>query len=228
MPTAQMEPALILHVRPYRETSAIVQMFTQGQGRLAGVLRGYRGKKQGQSRIQPFNLGTVSWVGRSELVTIQKFESHHFIALQGEALYAGFYVLELLSRLLRERQQEPQVFQSAMRVLEALEEDDPLQPALRRFELELLDQLGFGIDFSVAGERLRDSAFYWFEPQVGFHLANRDTGSVRSVSGKVLQAIARRDFADPAVLDAAKLLMRSAIEPLLGDKPLTSRKMFQR
>ena len=102
MPAAQMELALILHVRPYRETSAIVQMFTRGQGRLAGVLRGHRGKKQGQSSIQPFNLGTVSWVGRSELVTIQKFESHHFIALQGEALYAGFYVLELLTRLLRE------------------------------------------------------------------------------------------------------------------------------
>ena len=132
-----------------------------------------------------------------------------------------------LTRLLRERQQEPLVFRSAMRVLEALEEDDPLQPALRRFELELLDQLGYGIDFSVDGEGLRDSAFYWFEPQVGFHLVNLDTGSVRSVSGKVLQAIARRDFADSAVLDAAKLLMRSAIEPLLGDKPLTSRKLFQ-
>ena len=103
MPAAQIEMALMLHVRPYRETSAIVQMFTQGQGRLTGVLRGYRGKKQGQSSIQPFNLGTMSWVGRSELVTIQKFESHHFIALQGEALYAGFYVLELLTRLLREK-----------------------------------------------------------------------------------------------------------------------------
>ncbi len=228
MPAAQMEMALILHVRPYRETSAIVQMFTHGQGRVTGVLRGYRGKKQGYSSIQPFNLGTMSWVGRRELVTIQKFESHHFIALQGEALYAGFYVLELLTRLLRERQQEPLVFRSAMRVLEALEENDPLQPALRRFELELLDQLGYGIDFSDAGKRLRDNAFYWFEPQEGFHLVNRDTSSTRSVSGRVLQAIARQDFDDPVVLDAAKLLMRSAIEPLLGDKPLTSRKLYQR
>ena len=127
MPAAQIEPALILHVRPYRETSAIVQLFTQGQGRLAGVLRGYRSKKQGQLNVQPFSVGTVSWVGRSELVTIQKFESHHFIALQGEALYAGFYVLELLTRVLRERQQEPQLFQAAMQVLEALEEGDALR-----------------------------------------------------------------------------------------------------
>ena len=65
MPAAQMEPALILHVRPYRETSAIVQMFTQGQGRIAGVLRGHRGKKQGQSSIQPFNSGTGK-LGRAQ------------------------------------------------------------------------------------------------------------------------------------------------------------------
>jgi|TARA_E500000178_G_scaffold6094_1_gene6189 DNA repair protein RecO (recombination protein O) len=228
MPAAQMEPALILHVRPYRETSAIVQMFTQGQGRLAGVLRGYRSKKQGQRNIQPFSVGTVSWVGRSELVTIQKFESHHFVALQGEALYAGFYVLELLTRLLRERQQEPQLFHAAMQVLEALEEGDALQPALRLFELELLDQLGYGIDFSTAGEPLQANAFYRFEPQVGFHRVSADEESARALSGRLLQAIASRDFNDTATLDAAKALMRAAIEPLLGDKPLTSRKMFQR
>ena len=228
MPAAQMEPALILHVRPYRETSAIVQMFTQGQGRLAGVLRGYRSKKQGQRNIQPFSVGTVSWVGRSELVTIQKFESHHFVALQGEALYAGFYVLELLTRLLRERQQEPHLFHAAMQVLEALEEGDALQPALRLFELELLDQLGYGIDFSTAGEPLQANAFYRFEPQVGFHRVSADEESARALSGRLLQAIASRDFNDTATLDAAKALMRAAIEPLLGDKPLTSRKMFQR
>lgn len=228
MPAAQIEPALILHVRPYRETSAIVQLFTQGQGRLAGVLRGYRSKKQGQLNVQPFSVGTVSWVGRSELVTIQTFESHHFIALQGEALYAGFYVLELLTRVLRERQQEPLLFQAAMQVLEALEEGDALQPALRLFELELLDQLGYGIDFSAAGEALQGNAYYRFEPHVGFHRVNRDEGSVRALSGQSLLAIASRDFSDTATLDAAKVLMRAAIEPLLGDKPLTSRKMFQR
>lgn len=228
MPAAQMETALILHVRPYRETSAIVQMFTQGQGRLTGVLRGYRSKKQGQRNIQPFSVGTVSWVGRSELVTIQKFESHHFVALQGEALYAGFYVLELLTRLLRERQQEPQLFQAAMQVLEALEEGDALQPALRLFELELLDQLGYGIDFCTAGEPFQANAFYRFEPQAGFHRVSADEESARALSGRLLQAIASRDFNDTATLDAAKALMRAAIEPLLGDKPLTSRKMFQR
>ena len=70
--------------------------------------------------------------------------------------------LELLTRVLRERQQEPQLFQAAMQVLEALEEGDALQPALRLFELELLDQLGYGIDFSAAGKPLNADAFYRF------------------------------------------------------------------
>jgi DNA repair protein RecO (recombination protein O) len=70
--TAQMQPALVLHVRPYRETSAIVQMLTQGQGRLAGVLRGYRSKKQGQVSVQPFSVGTVTYSGRSDLGNYSK------------------------------------------------------------------------------------------------------------------------------------------------------------
>jgi DNA repair protein RecO (recombination protein O) len=226
---AQMEPALILHVRPYQESSAIVQMLTLGQGRLAGVLRGYRSKKNGQVALQPFSVGTVSWVGRNDLVTIQKFESHHFIALQGDALYAGFYVLELLTRLLRERAQDPQIFAAAMRVLEALEEDDPLQPTLRTFELDLLQQLGYGVDFSDQGQPLDDSVQYYFEAQSGFH-AVQDASRQRSrqYSGLVLNQIAARSFSAPETQDAAKALMRAALSPLLGDKPLTSRKMFQR
>lgn len=226
---AQMEPALILHVRPYQESSAIVQMLTLGQGRLAGVLRGYRSKKNGQVALQPFSVGTVSWVGRNDLVTIQKFESHHFIALQGDALYAGFYVLELLTRLLRERAQDPQIFAAAMRVLEALEEDDPLQPTLRTFELDLLQQLGYGVDFSAQGRPLDDSVEYYFEAQSGFH-AVQDASRQRSrqYSGLVLNQIAARSFSAPETQDAAKALMRAALSPLLGDKPLTSRKMFQR
>ena len=168
-------------------------------------------------------------MGRNDLVTIQKFESHHFIALQGDALYAGFYVLELLTRLLRERAQDPQIFAAAMRVLEALEEDDPLQPTLRTFELDLLQQLGYGVDFSVQGQPLDDSAQYYFEAQSGFH-AVQDASRQRSrqYSGLVLNQIAVRSFSAPETLDAAKALMRAALSPLLGDKPLTSRKMFQR
>ena len=228
---AQMEPALILHVRPYQESSAIVQMMTRDQGRLAGVLRGYRRKNRGQVAVQPFSVGTVSWMGRSDLVTIQKFESHHFIALHGEALYAGFYVLELLTRLLRERQEEPRIFAAALQVLEALEENDPLQPALRTFELELLEQLGYGVEFTAAGAALRTDEVYRFEAQAGFRIietGGRSHPSTQQFSGAALVAIAERNFTALPTQEAAKRLARAALAPLLGDKPLTSRKMFQR
>lgn len=226
---AQMQPALILHVRPYRESSAIVQMLTQQQGRVAGVLRGYRSKKQGQVTVQPFSVGTVTYVGRSDLVTIQSFESHHFISLQGEALYAGFYVLELLMRLLQERQQETGIFGYAMTVLEALEEGDSLEPALRRFELDVLQQLGYGIDFSVQGQPLEEGKVYGYTPQSGFSQATQSQlGAARGFDGCALQQIARGDFSAASTREAAKALLRVALTPLLGDKPLTSRKLFPR
>ena len=168
-------------------------------------------------------------MGRSDLVTIQKFESHHFIALQGDALYAGFYVLELLTRLLRERAQDPQIFAAAMKVLEALEEDDPLQPTLRTFEFELLQQLGYGVDFSAQGQPLEDSVQYRFEAQSGFYAVQGPSSQgTRQYSGQVLKQIAAGSFSAPATQDAAKALVRVALAPLLGDKPLTSRRMFRR
>ena len=120
------------------------------------------------------------------------------------------------------------IFASTMRVLEALEEHDPLQPALRCFELELLQQLGYGIDFSVRGQPLQEHRRYVFEAQTGFRPAVATTAGARLFSGVELQQIASRDFATPGTQDAAKVLMRAALAPLLGDKPLTSRKMFRR
>ena len=116
-----------------------------------------------------------------------------------------------------------------MRVLEALEENDPLQPALRCFELELLQQLGYGIDFSAKGQPLQENGRYTFEAQTGFHptAAEKPQGP-RLFSGRELRQIASRDFAASTTQDAAKALMRAALAPLLGDKPLTSRSMFQR
>ena len=113
------------------------------------------------------------------------------------------------------------------RVLEALEEHDPLQPALRCFELELLQRWAMALIFgprpAAAGTRR------YFEAQTGFRPAVAETtAGARLFSGVELQQIASRDFATPGTQDAAKVLMRAALAPLLGDKPLTSRKMFRR
>ena len=100
----QQQSALVLHVRPYRETSAIVQFMTKDQGRITGVARGVRGARKRINPMQPFSLGTLSYFGRNNLVNVSKFDVAHGFALQGDALFSGFYVLELLTRLVAERQ----------------------------------------------------------------------------------------------------------------------------
>ena len=137
----QQQSALVLHVRPYRETSAIVQFMTKDQGRITGVARGVRATRKRINPMQPFSLGTLSYFGRNNLVNVSKFDVAHGFDLRGDALFSGFYVLELLSRLVAERQKEPEIFAGAVSVLTAMEAGHELQAALRCFELDLLGQL---------------------------------------------------------------------------------------
>jgi DNA repair protein RecO len=141
------EPALVLHVRPYRESSSIVQFLTRGQGRVVGVMKGLKRDNPKRVALQAFSFGSVAFIPREGLVTVRDFDLSHFIALKGDGLYAGFYILELLSRLVPERQSEPLIFSAALKVLESLEEGDELEPSLRNFEMDLLHHLGFGLDF---------------------------------------------------------------------------------
>ena len=93
--------------------------------------------------------------------------------------------LNYLTRLLRERRTRSADFCGCHEVLEALEEDDPLQPTLRTFELELLEQLGYGVDFSAQGQPLDDSAQYRFEAQSGFHAVQGPSSQgTRQYSGR--------------------------------------------
>ena len=235
------ELAVVLHVRPYRESSSIVQFLTRGQGRVVGVMKGLKRDNPKRVALQAFSFGTVSYIPRDGLVTVRDFDLGHFVALKGDALYAGFYVLELLSRLVPERQSEPLIFAAALKVLEALEEADGLEPSLRNFEMDLLYHLGFGLDFRrVAGAAnnatgdIEPTRIYSYRPNEGFVLVPgeypgesnlpRDLGQL--LWGQEILAIAARDFNDLAVRRAAKKLLRDALAPILGDRPVTSRMMY--
>ena len=236
------EPAVVLHVRPYRESSSIVQFLTRGQGRVVGVMKGLKRDNPKRVALQAFSFGTVSYIPRDGLVTVRDFDLGHFIALKGDALYAGFYVLELLSRLVPERHSEPHIFTAALTVLEAIEEGDELEPSLRNFEMDLLHHLGFGFDFrrvavgSTSVEKtIEPMRLYSFSPNEGFVLvpgeyagesnSPRDLGQL--LWGQEILAIAARNFKDLAVRRAAKKLLRDALAPILGDRPLTSRMMYR-
>ena len=228
----QQQPALVLHVRPYRESSAIVQFMTKDQGRIVGVARGVRGTQRRVNSIQPFNVGTLSYFGRNNLVNVAKFDAAHGFNLRGDVLFGGFYVLELLSRLIAERQKEPEIFAGAVSALTAMQAGHELQAVLRCFELDLLGQLGYEVVFdqdAEEGRAIAPDVYYRYQAQVGFTkvLQGREIESDPTVvQGRWLQCIWRRDFDQPEARRAAKYITRQALQGLLGDKPLISRKML--
>jgi DNA repair protein RecO (recombination protein O) len=222
------EPALVVHVRPYRETSAIVTLLTLQHGRVAVVARGARGKRG--NPLQPFNRIRASWQGRGNLATLVGAETEAHLWLTGDALTAGFYVLELINRLLGERESAPRIFAGACWALDALRDGLPdVEVVLRQFEQLLLQELGYGLDFTRdagSGAAIDADAHYWFDPRNGFLRAPSATSA--TYSGATLLEIAADDFTSRAARVTAKRVARRALASLLGPRPLASRKLVLR
>ena len=226
------EPAVVLRVTPYRETSALLDAFTLNHGRMRAVVRGARGRRQRGSALQSFAFMRLGWFGRGPLVTLSNHESTRTPVLKGQRVAAGYYVLELIQRLTREWDAHPQLFVATSRVLEDLQEssDDHMEPLLRRFEKSLLHELGYGMDFvreSVSGRAIVQGERYVVHGGGGFV---RYDGSVEkaSIPGDVLLAIAADDFDDLMTRRWSRRLFRNALAPLLGPKPLASRQLLVR
>jgi DNA repair protein RecO (recombination protein O) len=208
----------------------MVQFFTQQQGRVVGVKKGMR-RGRNPVQLQPFSYGRLSYVGRSNLVTVTSFESVGRYDLAGNTLSAGFYVLELLTRCLSERQAEPMLYSATCRVLEALQEGAALAPTLRQFEAILLRELGYGIDYlheADEGRPVEQEASYRWVPERGLvRVAEVPKAPAHAVPGRVLIDLHNQDFSRPETVRFAKYLYQSALAPLLGTAPLVSREMFR-
>lgn len=217
--------AFILHSRPYKETSALVDLFTRPHGRLRAVLRGARGKVGSLAR--PFVPLDLELRGRGELKTISGLESAgQANLLAGDALFSGLYLNELLIRLLPAEAAQPELFEHYQLTLQALAARRPLEPLLRAFEWRLLDDLGYGFALAVdvAGLPIVAEGLYRLLPDAGLEpIGQLQPGAFH---GRELLAMANADWSEPAALAAAKRLMRQALAPHLGGRPLVSRELF--
>ncbi len=217
--------AFVLHSRPYREHQYIVELLTEHDGKVSAIV--YAGKSNKSNKkglIQPFTLLNVLLKGHSSLKNLSRIEvAEKSMQLKGEHLYSGFYLNELLVRLLGELIACPSLFHHYRLSLSALSEKPPIEPVLRKFELDLLDELGFSLDFSPVFEQ--DSASFYYIAQQGF-VAAEEKYKLPLFDQAHLQAIAEQDLSDSAVLRCNKILMRQVINGLLGGKPLNSRKLF--
>lgn len=221
---ASAQPAYILHSRAYRESSALVDLLTP-QGRVRAVLRGARGKAGTLAR--PFVPLDVEFRGRSELKNIARLEAAGIPnLLSGAALFSGLYLNELLIRLLPAEDPHPALFEHYALSLQALAGNPPLEPLLRAFEWRLLDELGYGfaLDVDCVGQPIAHDGLYRLLPDSGLEpVVQLQPGLFQ---GADLLAMAQADWSSPGALAAAKRLMRQALAPLLGGRPLVSRELF--
>jgi len=223
--------AFVLHGRPYSETSLMLDLFTEGEGRVRILAKGARSRRSNlKGCLQPFTPLLVRWSGRGEVKTLRNAEAVSLaLPLSGLMLYSGLYVNELLSRVLEQESNYSSLFFDYLHCLQNLAAATVTpEHALRQFELALLHYLGYGVDFlhcAGSGEEVSDDMTYRYREEKGF-IASVVIDNT-SFTGRDLKALASREFPDALTLRAAKRFTRMALKPYLGGKPLKSRELFR-
>jgi len=227
----ELEPAWVLHTRQYRETSLIVELLSANHGRIGLIARGARRPKSPHKAIlRPFEPLVVSWSGRGDLATMQKAESNGSGAtLEGTALAAGFYANELLIKLLGRRDPHPALFGHYSQLLHSLQDEAQLEPALRSFEVNLLRELGFGLNLGVDAYEMQPveaESLYEYRLEQGVVRVHDGNAGPLVFSGAVLQAIDRADWSESETLRAGKKLLRFTLDHYLDGRELKTRKVY--
>ncbi|MGB0663900.1 MAG: DNA repair protein RecO [Pontibacterium sp.] len=221
----ERQAGYVIHTRPYRDTSMLVDFFTIEHGRVSAVVRGAR-RPNAKLRafLQPFTPLVLSWQGRGELKTIITLESaDQPLMLVGHSLMCGLYLNELLQRLLPIAEGFPKLYVYYQYALNALKAEDDVELALRAFELKLLSELGYGLALA----ELDAHSSYQLSPKGELtRIHSQPYTGVPVLQGAWLLAIAEDQYQDPQVRKVAKYLTRTLLALRLGDKPLKSRELF--
>ena len=224
----QLEPAYVLHSRPFRETSLIVDAFTREHGRVAVVARGAKSaRSRWRNVLQPFRPLLLSWNQKSDLGTLTAVDQVASPpALQGQSLYCGLYLNELLMRLLHRGDPHAEVFERYRLMLSELASETSPQPLLRVFEKHLLEAIGYAMLLDREydnGAEIQPQLWYDYQPQRGPVLcAAQKSGRI---SGAALLALYAEDL-QAENLPELRMLMRCVIGYHLGEKPLASLSLF--
>lgn len=226
-----MQEGFILHTYPYRETSLLVEAMTRSSGRMTLVAKGARRPRSSmRGALMAFQPLVLSCYGKGEVKTLAQAEWQGGQALlRGESLLCGFYLNELLVRLLAREDAHEQLFERYREALRQLAAGRPSAPVLRGFEMALLRELGYAMTLdrdAVSGRPIDPASLYTYDPQRGPVELNGRGADVQ-VAGRTLLDLARDDFRDEQTLAQSKGLMRALINHRLDYQPLNSRRIFR-
>lgn len=221
--------AFLLHAYPYSETSLILEVFARDHGRLAILARGARRPRSALRGVllafQPLELG---WFGGGEVKTLAKAEWLGGLGLlRGEGLLLGYYLNELLLKLLPREDAHAALFDAYAAALAALARGATEAAELRRFEKSMLKELGYGLvlDRDAGGGDIVAGRRYRYQIERGA-VPGETTEAGLPLSGKTLLDLAADDYADPRSLSEAKQLMRHLLAHYLSGQPLQTRRVF--
>jgi len=236
------QAAYVLHLHPYSETSLVVDVFTRDHGRVPLLARGARRPRSAMRGMlmsfQPLELG---WFGGGEVKTLAKAEwLGGMPLLGGRCLLLGYYLNELLLKMLPREDAHSALFDAYASALRALAAGGADAPELRRFEKTLLKELGYGLTLDIdmdTGQPVVAEGEYTYliergpvrRVPAGTHSAGAGetaAGEVPSLCGKTLLDMAADDYADPRTRLESRQLMRQLIAHHMGGKPLQSRRVF--
>jgi DNA repair protein RecO (recombination protein O) len=229
-----VQPAYILHTRPYRETSLLVEAFSRDYGRIALLARGAR---RPHSTLRGLLMGfqplEISWSGKGEVLTLMKAEWQGGQPLLARLpLFCAYYLNELLLRLLPREDPHPHLFDCYTRILLSLgysPSKEEMEADLRIFERTLLGELGYGLTLErdYQGAPVNADASYHYEIERGPVLLTAKEESSASISGQTLLDMAQNHYERPATRNEAKQLIRRLLAHYLEGVELESRKLVR-
>ena len=224
------QPGFVLHSYPYKETSLIIDLFSRDHGRVALVAKGAkRPHSKLRGVLQTFQPLQLAWMGKSEVRTLVSAEwVGGMLPLEGAALLCGFYLNELLVKLLARDDPHALLFDHYMSALNQLAHDEPPAIVLRKFELSLLKETGVAGNLAVCaqtGQPVDVQKTYVIDPERGAR-ASLASDTSPSVTGKTLLDMEAGDYSDSTTQLQSKFLMRHLLSHHLGGMPLNTRQIL--
>ncbi len=230
MSTSTEQFGWVLHRRPWRESSLLIEFFSHQQGRVGLVAKGARSARSSwRGLAEPFCPLNANWSRRGEMGTVIELEpAGSRLSLPGRALWCGLYANELILKLLVRDDPAPELFHAYTELLSHLAGNQALAPAVRRFELTLLGSLGVAPDFehdAFDGKRIRPDGLYHLDPEAGFIPAEQP--GPKTYPGDAVLALAAGARDGHGRGSDCRRMMRQLIDHHLAGRRLESRRLFE-